>query len=64
MKPNTVNMMGTAKYMTDRLKVYKTKLFTEFLLQRVLFSQKFGHPWRTAGGGCVPLQAQNSDRRQ
>jgi hypothetical protein len=57
-------MMGTAKYMTDRLKVYKTKLFTEFRLQRVPFSQKSGNPWSTAGGGCVPLQAQNSARRQ
>jgi hypothetical protein len=64
MKPNTVNMMGTAKYMTDRLKVYKTKLFTEFRRQRVPFAQKFGHVWSTAGGSCVPLQAQKSDRRQ
>jgi hypothetical protein len=52
-------MIGIAKYMTYHLEVYKAKLFTEIRLQRVPFAQKFSHPWSTAGGGCVPLQAQN-----
>jgi hypothetical protein len=50
--------------MTYRLEVYKTKIFTEFRRQRVPFAHKFSHPRGTAGGSCVPLQAQKPDQRQ